>query len=331
MLWISVMSLLVVAGVAVWQRRRWPALAASLAAYAVILSPVLGFVQSGPQLVADRYSYLSCMGFALVGGAILLRCRRRESWWARRRPSYVLGLIVAVLVVALHRATFAQNDVWRDPLTLWTQGVRVSPDSAVANVNMADALVSFLLHGAAVPFYKRALELNPDDPVAHHHLADVYKYFGDAGAAIYHYRRALQIDPDRPRACYSLAELFNGTGRGDLAVIVLRDGAQRRPDALRLIDYLARLLASHPDAKVRNGEEALRWAEHAIRLSGADHVPSLMTMAVAEAELGRFDAAIETAERALTLAEAAEADLLIHRLTRRLAIFRQGRPYRMNQ
>src|SRR5262249_42312287 len=42
---------------AVW--KRWPALTAAAAIYAVILAPVLGFHQSGPQLVADRYAYLS--------------------------------------------------------------------------------------------------------------------------------------------------------------------------------------------------------------------------------------------------------------------------------
>ena len=56
-------------------KRRWAAGVAIWIYYVVVLFPVLGFAQSGPQLVADRYSYLSCMGWALLGGAGLHLCR----------------------------------------------------------------------------------------------------------------------------------------------------------------------------------------------------------------------------------------------------------------
>ncbi|MGH7872246.1 MAG: hypothetical protein ACREQO_08510, partial [Candidatus Binatia bacterium] len=41
-------------------RRRWPAGVACWIYYLVLLAPVLGIAQSGPQFVADRYSYLAC-------------------------------------------------------------------------------------------------------------------------------------------------------------------------------------------------------------------------------------------------------------------------------
>ena len=52
----------------VW-RRRVPALAAGWLAFAAIVAPVLGFTQSGPQLVADRYTYIACWPFALSSTA----------------------------------------------------------------------------------------------------------------------------------------------------------------------------------------------------------------------------------------------------------------------
>ena len=68
-------SLVVVAAVVVFAIRaahKRPAIPAALAAYFVIVAPVLGCEQSGPQLVADRYSYLSCLGLAVLAGAALL-------------------------------------------------------------------------------------------------------------------------------------------------------------------------------------------------------------------------------------------------------------------
>jgi len=329
MLWGSASCLLILILIIAGTRRRWPALAASAATYALVLSPVLGIAQSGPQLVADRYSYLSCMGFAVLGGALFLHGCNPKSWWmAGRRPA-VLTLLVAGVLVTLFHLTTSQNEIWRDSLKLWVRGIRISPDSAVANVNLADALAARQLYADAKSHYQRGLELSPNDPVAHHHLADVYRALGQTELAIRHYLLALRIDPERPRACYSLAELFVATGRGDLAVGVLRDSAQRSPDETKNIDYLARILASHPDAGVRDGPEALTWAEHVVRVRGNEDVPSLITLATAQAENGRFEEAIDTAERALALAERAAADALIARLRRHLTLFRQHQPVRM--
>jgi len=62
-------------------RRRWPAGLAVAIAYALTLAPVSGIAQAGPQLVADRYSYLSTLGLALLlgGGLIALRARARPA------------------------------------------------------------------------------------------------------------------------------------------------------------------------------------------------------------------------------------------------------------
>src|SRR5437660_5511944 len=57
-------------------RRRVPGLPAAWVAYVVILLPVLGIVQSGPQIAADRYTYLAGLGGAILAGAGLLSCWR---------------------------------------------------------------------------------------------------------------------------------------------------------------------------------------------------------------------------------------------------------------
>ncbi|MGH9579426.1 MAG: hypothetical protein ACRD2R_00405, partial [Terriglobales bacterium] len=58
-------------------RCRWPAGLAAGIYYAAMLAPVLGIAQSGSQLVADRYSYLSCLGWALLAGGGYLCLQRR--------------------------------------------------------------------------------------------------------------------------------------------------------------------------------------------------------------------------------------------------------------
>jgi tetratricopeptide (TPR) repeat protein len=331
MLWIS-LAVTIVGGVAVARTRRHrPAIAAVFAAYVVILFPVLGFLQSGPQLVADRYSYLSCMGFAVLAGGGLLRLlsTRRGGRGSRLRPLFALP--AAVLIAGLARATDEQAKHWLAPHTLWKRGVQISPRSAIAHTNYADSLVSLALPAAATAaarHYERALELNENDPVALHHFADLHNSSGSGDKAIGLYIKALRIDPNRQRACSSLARLLLSRDRAGEAVEVLRDGARRHPDALDMIGTLATILCTHPDERVRDAEEAVKWALHVSMARTFSHAPSELTLATAYAEAGRFDEAVQTAEHAVGLARRAGDLYLVNELQRRAKLFRGHERYR---
>src|SRR3989441_241310 len=64
-------------------RRRVPGLLAAWLAYIVVLSPVLGIFQSGPQIAADRYTYLANLGWAILAGAAMLSCRHATLFLVR--------------------------------------------------------------------------------------------------------------------------------------------------------------------------------------------------------------------------------------------------------
>ncbi len=332
MLWISVTVVVSVVLVSVRLRRRWPAVPAALIVYVVVLIPVLGIVQSGPQLVADRYSYLPSLALAVIVGAGLLRFIHAAA--LRRKPNgrAVVTLLSVLVVTALSWATFhSQADTWLSALTLWARGVQVSPNSAIAHTNYADALVRAESFADAAGHYDRALELNPDDPVALHHFANLHARFGRTDEAIRYYLQSLRIDPNRAGACFSLARLLVGKGRTRQAVDVLRDGARRHPDAINLIDYLARLLSTHPDETVRNGEEAVRWATHVSLAHHNDNAQALLALATAYAEAGRFDKAVDAGEQAIELARRNGDNQLSAECEHRLILFREGKPYHFGE
>src|SRR2546422_8447339 len=62
---------LAITAIALALRRRVPGLLAAWVAYIVVLLPVLGIFQSGPQIAADRYTYLAGLGWAILAGAPL--------------------------------------------------------------------------------------------------------------------------------------------------------------------------------------------------------------------------------------------------------------------
>jgi len=327
MLWTSLAALAILLAVAIVTHRRWPALATALAVYAVQVLPVLGLAQSGPQLVADRYSYLSCLGLAVVGGAIMLKWLRRGATGRSQAVSGLTAVASVGLVVALCHATFAQNAIWDTPLSLWMQGVRVSPDSSVAHVNLADALATNGHPRSAIRFYRVGLALEPGDSIAASHLGRALEGVGDVPEAIRMYMLAITLDPARGDDCLRLARLLIRVNRAPDAADVLRRRAMAAPSDLEAASLLADMLATHPDDRVRSGAEAVRWATHVSRgQKGASGVAQLY-LCTALAEAGRFSEAIATAEAALKMPGVAVDTRLASELRRRAELFRRNRTY----
>jgi hypothetical protein len=81
-------------------RHRWPAALAGWIAYLLLLAPVLGVAQSGLQLVADRYSYLSCLVWAILFAALLIRFLRPSSDGLSRPGVTALSLAIPLFVLA---------------------------------------------------------------------------------------------------------------------------------------------------------------------------------------------------------------------------------------
>ena len=91
---------------------------------------------------------------------------------------------------------------------------------------------------------------------------------------------------------------------------------------------LAWLLATHPDATIRDGTKAVQYAEAAVNASQAQAPSLLDTLAAAYAECGRFAEAQETAKKALAIAEAQFKTEMARKIEGRLRLYEAGRPYR---
>jgi hypothetical protein len=90
---------------------------------------------------------------------------------------------------------------------------------------------------------------------------------------------------------------------------------------------LAWILATSRDEGLRDGPAALALAERAVRVQAND--PSTWSsVAAANAEVGRFAAAVAAAERALALVRGDGEPQARPLLQRRLESYRAGRPWR---
>src|SRR5947209_4414937 len=173
-------------------RRRVPGLLATWLAYIVVLLPVLGIFQSGPQIAADRYTYLAGLGWAILAGASLL------SPW--RRPPFLFTGLAACVLFGLGILTWNQVQVWHDSEKLWASALAIDPKSSMAHFNFGNMLAQQGKPTEASEHYRQALQIKPDHADAQNNWGLALANQGKLAEAGDHFRQALQIKPDSAEA-----------------------------------------------------------------------------------------------------------------------------------
>ncbi len=141
------------------------------------------------------------------------------------------------------------------------------------------------------------------------------------------YQKFLELKPEYTGAYIHAAEVAVRAGESAIAISLLRQGHDRMSDNIVIANDLAWRLATVPDERARNGEEAVRLAEYVNAHKGSESCNELDTLAAAYAEAGMFEKAVSTAERALMIAQQTAQPDLAEMIAGRLALFREGKPY----
>ena len=151
---------------------------------------------------------------------------------------------------------------------------------------------------------------------------------GEGPSLISNFRRALEIWPNYAEAHHHLGAALDKSGRAEESLVHLREAARHKPGWPLPLTHMAWILATHPDAAVRDPQEAIQLAKRAAELTGYRSPAVLDTLAATWAAAGDFDRARRTAQAALALAFDARSAALTSAIRRRLDLYRQGKPYR---
>src|SRR5205823_5117837 len=187
-------------------RRRVPGLPAAWVAYVLVLLPVLGILQSGPQIAADRYTYLAGLGGAILAGAGLLLC------WRTKR--FIIPGCAVCVVVGLGVLTWDQVQVWHDSGKLWTHALAIDPNSYTAQNNLGIVLAEQGRLAEAIEHFQESLRIKPDDALAYTNWVAALAQQGKRAEAIEHFRQALRINPDFAQARSKLLNALQGADMG---------------------------------------------------------------------------------------------------------------------
>ncbi|HKY09980.1 MAG TPA: tetratricopeptide repeat protein [Candidatus Binatia bacterium] len=213
---------------------RWPAGLVCWLYYLALLAPVLGAAQSGPQLVADRYSYLSCLSWAVLGGGLLLflwqRGQRRPD---RLRASSAIGAGALAVALALAILTWRQCLVWRDTETLWAHVVELDLNASYGHYNLAREIARKGRYQEAIRHYREAIRIRPDAD-SHNNLGLLLALTGEVDASVAELRRAVAIDPRYAKGYFNLGRVLARRGDFDAGAENFRIALDLQPDEVEI-------------------------------------------------------------------------------------------------
>jgi len=274
-------------------RKAWPAGLAVWLSYLVLILPVSGIAQSGPQLVASRYSYLSCVGFALLAGGGVVYFWRR---WRFVTPALAAGAAsLALLASVLVYTTRQQVLVWRDTEGLWRYVLSVDPHASVAHNDLGNILFKRGELDASIEHYRQAIQFKPKSGLNRFNLANALARQGRADEAMAEYRRAVYYAPYLARAWFNLGAFVAAKGNTDEAIELYRRAIQADPNYLRTYINLGELLTVRGEI-----EEAIGLYREAIARDPKSAM-AYANLAHALTSQGQLDEAREAIDRALAI------------------------------
>jgi tetratricopeptide (TPR) repeat protein len=232
--------------VVIWKFRERRYLLAGWIWYLATLFPMVGYVQSGRQGMADRYIYIPMIGviFALVW---LVADWAKEKKWNPQVLSLVLLLVVAPCVYV----TETQIGYWRDSYTLFAHTLAVTSRNGMAENSFGSALYERGDVAGAAEHFQAAVEYTPDLPVAHYNLAMIRQRENRAADAEREYKIALQLTTDPLEA----APTHNNLG-------VLYLGARNYPAATAEFDAAIKLNPAEYNSYMGRGRIELQQSKY---------------------------------------------------------------------
>jgi tetratricopeptide (TPR) repeat protein len=241
---------------------RWRGSAFVVLSIAFSVLPVLPVlyvpaIESDSSVFGERYLYLPVLGVGLAVGLSLWEVRHRFAW-GRKAAAGLMCLFVAWATVTVSWRT----RVWSNSLSLWTDAVAKSPDSAAALEGLCFALYGAGRISESLDACARALALDPARVDARINHATALLALGRAFEAKREFDAVLAIRPNAPEALVNRGLACMVLGQTEEAMSSYRRALQVDPNHAEAHNVIGVALA-----RAGRRDEALTHFEKAVRLA----------------------------------------------------------------
>jgi protein O-mannosyl-transferase len=180
--------MIVVVTIAAWkQRSARPYLIVGWFWFLGTAVPIIGIMQVGVQVVADRYAYLPLLGlfvmivwdFSSLADAVKLE----------RGP---LAAVAAIALAILSFLTWRQVGYWRSSTDLWAHALQVTENNSMAEEFLSNSLYREGRYEESMAHLRTYAALEPLDPGAHVRVGADFQDHGQIPEAIREYEQAIR-------------------------------------------------------------------------------------------------------------------------------------------
>jgi Flp pilus assembly protein TadD len=214
-----------------------------------------------------------------------------------------------------------------DALAHFNMALKLTPDSPPIHLDFGTALLEDGRVSEAIEQFNIVLKTEPYSAKAHNNLGYALLQQGKLDEAVGHLRQAVQIHPDFPEAHNNLGIALKRQDKFAQALAEYTQSLRLKPDQPSAMSNLAFLIATHPEIENRDVNEAVRLATRACELTSYKNPVFVCTLAAAYASAGRFSEAVDIAQKAINLAEAAGQPQAKNLIQYQLTFYRRGIPY----
>jgi tetratricopeptide (TPR) repeat protein len=289
-----ILVIVCIAGAAIYFRKKRELLFAT-GWFFLFLLPVCGILPTGITSMADRYVYISSMGFAMALAYVISLANKKAV------------IAIMVLLCAMYAAIdINRNTYWKDQLSLFNQMVKDAPqlgvgyqnlgycyydrgdiDKAVKYLSIAytkNAINAKMMIGSASIFWEakqydkaiivlnKKIQFEPGDPLSYIMLSRIYKEMGDTAKEKLFHDKAEQLFPQveemtRQRVetlCLETDELLEKHNLKG-AERLLKEAQKIDPNAVPVLIDLGILAAEKGDL-----QKSLRYLTRALSLNPRD-------------------------------------------------------------
>jgi len=273
----------------VWRYRARKYLVMGWLWYLGTMFPMIGFVQTGRQGMADRFMHIPMMGLLFAVVWFVGDMAAEKKW--QKEIAMAIFLLPAVPFAML---TIKQIGYWHDSYTLFAHTLEVTQHNGMAENNFGVALVARGEQELAAQHFAAAVRYSPDLASGHYNLGIYFQRHNRLDEAEREYRTTLALSTDERE----ISQSHNNLG-------ILYMSERKYPEALKELDTAIALNPSEQNSYIGRGSIEMQTMNFDAAIADFGKAAQIAPSPLALYWLGRALEAKGETQRAIAAYEAA--------------------------
>ncbi|MDD3877699.1 MAG: tetratricopeptide repeat protein [Bacteroidales bacterium] len=167
-------------------------------------------------IIAERYTYISYIGLALILGLILQSVANSVRIKQELKTLYLSLFFLYGLFLSY--TAFTYQKVWQNSITLWNNVLELNPENVMALNSRAEAKYEINDFNGALEDLSNSIRIDSSNHKIYSNRGLIYYQMKDFDAALNDFNSALKFDSNNYFAYYNQGKVFSEIGKTDEAI-----------------------------------------------------------------------------------------------------------------